>query len=114
MFNKLTGLKLEKSFLSDLPLSNGTTVATFAFSGNTLFSILEFMGVVNIGAKRLDAILMSLLGMVSIPTVFFVSISFRSFLTLSAVLGFKKNYLFFVALRYYLIFDLFDAWVILV
>ena len=32
MFNKLTGLKLEISFLSGLPLSNGTTVATFAFS----------------------------------------------------------------------------------
>ena len=41
MFNKLTGLKLEISFLSGLPLSNGTTVATSAFSGKTLFSILE-------------------------------------------------------------------------
>ena len=70
MFNKLTGLKLEISFLSDLPLSNVTTVATFAFSGNTLFSILELMAVVSIGAKKFDAILMSLGGMVSILSPF--------------------------------------------
>ena len=95
MFNKLTGLKLKISFLSVLPLSNGTTVATFAFSGNTLFSILEFMAVVNIGAKKLDAILMSLGGMVSIPTASLVSISFRSFFTLSTVVGLKGKITWF-------------------
>ena len=115
MFNKLTGLKLEILFLSGLPLSNGTTVAIFEFSGNTLFFILELMAVVSIGVKKLDAILMSLGGMVSIPTAFFVSISFRSFFTLSTVVGLKeKKYLFFVSLKYYLIFYLFDAWVVLV
>ena len=91
MFNKLTGLKLEISFLSGLPLSNGTTVATFAFSGNTLFSILEFMAVVSIGAKKLDAILMSSGGMASIPTAFLVSVSFRSFFTFSTVVGLKEK-----------------------
>ena len=50
MFNKLTGLKLEISFLSSFPLSNGTTVATSWLSGNTLFSILEFVAVATIGA----------------------------------------------------------------
>ena len=75
------------SFLSGFPLCDGTTVATFAFSGNTLFSILGFMAVVSIGAKKLDAILISLGGIVSIPTPFLVPISFRSFLTLSTVVG---------------------------
>ena len=85
MFNKLTGLKLEILFLSGLPLSNGTTVVTFVLSGNTLLSILKFMAVVNIGAKKLDAVLMSLVGIVSIPTVFLVSSSFRSLFILSTV-----------------------------
>ena len=66
-------------------------VATFAFSGNTLFSILEFMVVVSIGAKKSDAILMTLGGMVSVPTAFLVSVSFRSFLTLSTVVGLKEK-----------------------
>ena len=70
MFNKLTGLKLEISFFSGFSLSHGTTVATFAFFGNTLFSILEFMAVVIIGAKKLNAVLMSLGRMVSISTTF--------------------------------------------
>ena len=77
MFNKLTGLKLEISFLSGLPLPNGTTVATFAFSGKTLLFTLKFMAVVSIGAEKLDAILMNLGEIVSIPTTFLVSISFR-------------------------------------
>ena len=85
-FNKLTGLKLTVSFLSGLPLSNGTTVTTFAFSGNTLFPILQLMAFVSIGAKKLDVILMCLGGMISIPNAFLVSISFRSYFTLS--LGF--------------------------
>ena len=50
MFNKLTGLKLEISFLSGFPLSNGTTVETSWLSGNTLFSILEFVAVASTGA----------------------------------------------------------------
>ena len=37
VFNKITGLKLKRTFLSSLPLSNGTTAATFAFSGNIVF-----------------------------------------------------------------------------
>ena len=90
MFNKLTDLKLE-IFLYGFSLSNGETVATFAFSGDTLFSIPEFMAVVSIGAKKLDAILMSLGGIVSMPTAFLVSISFRSFFTLSAVVDLKER-----------------------
>ena len=90
MFNKLTGLKLEILFLSGFPLSNGTTVVTFMLSGNTLLSILKFMAVVSIGTKKLDAILMSLVGIVSVPTVFLVSISFRSLFTLSTVTGLKE------------------------
>ena len=110
MFNKLTGLKSEISFLSGFPLSNGTTVEVFALFGNTLFSILEFMAVVSIGGKKLDAILMSLGKIVSITTTFSVSISFRSFFTLSTVVGLKeKNYLFLITIRYYIISDLFDA-----
>ena len=70
MFNKLAGLKLEISFLSGFPLSNGTTVATFAFSGNTLFFILELTAVVSTGAKKLDALLMSLRRIVSIKRFF--------------------------------------------
>ena len=97
MFNKLTGLKLEMSFLSGLPLSNGTAVATFAFSGKTLFSILELMAVVSIAAKQLDVILMSLGGMVSIPTAFLVSISI-SFFTLSTVVGLKEKITCFLLL----------------
>ena len=65
-------------------------VATFAFSGNTLFSILKFMAVVGIGAKILEPILMSLRGMVSVSTAFLVSVSFRRFFTLSTVVGKKK------------------------
>ena len=91
MFNKLSYLKLEILFLSGLPLSNGTTVAIFEFSGNTLFFILELMAVVSIGVKKLDAILMSLGGMVFIPTAFLVSISFRSFFTFSTVVGLKEK-----------------------
>ena len=81
MSYKLTGLKLEIPFLSGLPLSKETTIVRFVFSGNTLFSILEFIAVVSIGVKKLDTILMGLRGMVSIPTAFLVSISSRSFST---------------------------------
>lgn len=47
-------------------LSNGTTVTNFASSGNSQFSILVLMAVVSIGTKKLDAILISLRGVVSI------------------------------------------------
>ena len=110
MFNKLTGLKLEISFLLGFPLSNGASIATFAFSGNTQFSKLEFMAVVSTGAKNLDAILMSLGGTLSIPTAFLLSISFRSFFTLSPVVGLKEKKI----LAFYLLFDMFDAVVVLV
>ena len=98
MFNKLTGLKLEISFTSGFLVSNGKTVATFAFSGNTEFSILEFMAAVRIGDKKLDAVLMSLGGIVSIPTVFLASISFRSSFTLSNVVGLKGKITCFLLL----------------
>ena len=62
MFNKLTGLKLEMSFLSGFFLSSGRAVATVALSGKTRFSVVEFMVIVSIGVKKLDAILMSLGG----------------------------------------------------
>ena len=45
VFYKRTGLNLEVSYLSGFHLSNETAVAIFAFSENTLFSILEFMAV---------------------------------------------------------------------
>lgn len=72
------------------------------------------MAVAIIGIKRLDAFWMILGGILSKPTVFLVSISSKSFLTLSTVVGLKENYLFLVVFRHYLIFDQFDAWVILV
>ena len=113
--NRYHGREIVRTFLSGFPLSNETAIGTFAFSGNTLFSILELMAAVRIGAKKVDAILMSLGGIVSTPTAFLLSASFRSFFTLSAVVELKeKNYLFLVTIRYYLIFDLFDAGVILV
>ena len=61
-----------------------------------MFSTLEFMAVVSIGAKKLDATLMSLSGMVSIPTAFLVQISFRSFFTLSTVVGLKEKIIIFL------------------
>ena len=74
MFNKLTDLKLQIPFLSGFPISHGTTVETFALSGNILFSIVEFMAVISIGAEKLDATLISLGCIVSTPTGFLVSI----------------------------------------
>ena len=61
-----------------------------------MFSTLEFMAVVSIGAKKLDAILMSLSGMLSIPTAFLVLISFRSFFILSTVVGLKEKIIIFL------------------
>ena len=55
------------------------------------------MAVVSIGAKMFDAILMSLGEMVSIPTVFLVSISI-SFFTLSTVVGLKEKITCFLLL----------------
>ena len=49
------------------------------------------MAIVSIGARKLDAILMSLGGGVSIHTAFFVLISFRKFFTLSTVVGLKEK-----------------------
>ena len=51
------------------------------------------MAIVSIGARKLDAILMSLEGGggVSIHTAFFVLISFRNFFTLSTVVGLKEK-----------------------
>ena len=50
------------------------TVETFALSGNILFSIVEFMAVISIGAEKLDATLISLGCIVSKTTGFLVSI----------------------------------------
>ena len=61
-----------------------------------MFSTLEFMAVVSIGAKKLDVILMSLSGMLSIPTAFLVLISFRSFFILSTVVGLKEKIIIFL------------------
>ena len=61
-----------------------------------MFSTLEFMAVVSIGAKKLDAILMSLSGMLSIPTAFLVLISFRSFFILSTAVGLKEKIIIFL------------------
>ena len=72
------------------------------------------MAVVSIGAKKLDAILMSLGGMVSIPTAFLVSISFRSFFTVSTVVGLKENHTWFLLLSGIIFFLIFSCWVILV
>ena len=82
--------------LNLLSPANGTAIATLVFSGNTLFSILEFMAVVSIGAKKFDVILMRLVGIVSITTTFLVSISFISFFTLSTVLGLKEKKYWFL------------------
>ena len=49
------------------------------------------MAVVSIETKKLDAILTSLGGIVSLPTAFLVSISFRSYFTLSTVVGLKEK-----------------------
>ena len=49
------------------------------------------MAVVSIEAKKSDVILMSLGGMVSIPTAFLVSVSFRSFFALLTVIGLKEK-----------------------
>ena len=62
-----------------------------------MFSTLEFMAVVSIGAKKLDVILMSLSGMLSIPTAFLVLISFRSFFILSTVVGLKEKIIFLLS-----------------
>ena len=61
-----------------------------------MFSTLEFMAVVSIGAKKLDVILMSLSGMLSIPTAFLVLISFRSFFILSTAVGLKEKIIIFL------------------
>ena len=61
-----------------------------------MFSTLEFMAVVSIGAKKLDAILMSLSGMLSIPIAFLVLISFRSFFILSTAVGLKEKIIIFL------------------
>ena len=61
-----------------------------------MFSTLEFMAVVSIGAKKLDAILMSLSGMLSIPTAFLVLISCRSFFILSTAVGLKEKIIIFL------------------
>ena len=68
------------------------------------------MAVVSIGAKNLDVILISLRGTLSIPTAILLSISFRSFLTLSPVVGLKEK----KVLAFYFLFDMFDAVVVLV
>ena len=93
--NRYHGREIVTTFLSGFPLSNETAIATFAFSGNTLFSILELMAAVRIGAKKVDTILMSLSGIVSILTAFLVSASFRSFFTLSAVVELKEKITWF-------------------
>ena len=73
------------------------------------------MAVVSIGAKQLDVILMSLGGMVSIPTAFLVSVSFRSFFTFSTVVGLKEKVSWFLLLSG-IIFSLICLilWVILI
>ena len=79
MVNKLNCLKFEISFLSGFPFSKEKSVATFALSWKTLFSMLDFTVVVRNEAKNSDAILMSLGGIVTVPTAILVSNPFRSF-----------------------------------
>ena len=75
----LTGLKLEILFFLEVPLSNGETKAILVSSGKIPCNRLLLMALDNGLHKTWTAILTSLGGIMSKPTVFLVSISFKTF-----------------------------------
>ena len=75
----LIDLKLEISFFLEVPLSSGETRAILASFGKTPCNRLLIMALNNGLHKTWAAILTELRGIMSMPTVFLASVSFKSF-----------------------------------
>ena len=86
-FNKLTGRKLDISYLSSVFLSIGMTVATLAMSGNLDEAILLLITFANGVDKKSDAIFTSFVGILSVPDAFLVLTDFRIKFTTLEVIG---------------------------
>ena len=86
-FNKLTGRKLDISYLSSVFLSIGMTVATLAMSGNLDEAMLLLITFANGVDRKSDANFTSFVGILSVPDAFLLLTDFRIKFTMLEVNG---------------------------